>query len=154
MPSHIVSAELTKPSNLHSQQNRIRKEEQAALRQLDIQRILNSVRLLGYEVPVSPNALNDPATTFFHVSLGPINRLLALFEAIHVELKALMLILNQPVDALSTNPEVRMWKEQMLTRVLVEIIPALSILSERVGRDAAASLSLHNGGVRLNVGCS
>ena len=69
----------------------------------------------------------------------------------HTELNSLMRLLNEPVGDYVGNTEVRRQKEVLLTRLLVQVLPALSILSERVGREAAGSLKVQNGGVRLNV---
>lgn len=130
-------------------------EENAILGGLDLDRVLSLLRLLGYESPAMPNALDDePAFTFFHRSIDPIHRLRTLLQGIHTELNNLMPILNQRSDVSAADVEVRAWQEDILTRLLIEVVPGLSILSERVGRETAASLNSHRGGVKLNVGGS
>ena len=138
--------------DLHSTQEGISEQEQAMLREFDIERILNSIRLLGYDVPTTSHMLNSPAITFFDARSDPICRLLALVGAMHTELNRLSQFVDEHANSLGGNVEGRRWREEALTKVFVEVVPALGVLSERVGRQAAASLDLHNGGLRFDVG--
>ena len=58
------------------------------LRDVDI--ILKSIRILGYEDPDTSGLLDDRlVASFFHVDLGPIQRLFALIKSIGAELDSL-----------------------------------------------------------------
>ena len=79
-----------------------------------------------------PDVRIDPATTYFHVNLNLIHRLLALIEQIHKGLEILMQIVKKPVDVFDVNLEAQTWKERILTKLVIEIIPALGVLSREL----------------------
>lgn len=148
-------SETNQVSDPYSERQGLSHEENAIFGELDLDRVLDLLRLLGYESPAMPNALDDePAFTFFHRSIDPIHRLRTLLQGIHTELNNLMPVLNQRDDVFAADVDAREWKEDILTRLLIEVVPGLSILSERVGRETAASLNLNRGGVKLSVGNS
>ncbi|KAK5135485.1 hypothetical protein LTR08_005274 [Meristemomyces frigidus] len=164
LPTRIASGELTEPFDIHGQQqDDLTNEEQGILRTLDVERILTSLRLLGYEVNQSPQLtavperdstpgahetvpglLQGAAATFFHENADPLQRLWALIITFHQELDRLM-----PALAPQTFPygDERRWKEEITMGLLTQISPALGRLGERVTGQVGKVLREHEAGV-------
>ncbi|KAK5122258.1 hypothetical protein LTR85_004168 [Meristemomyces frigidus] len=169
LPSRIASGQLSQLFNFHAQTDEdIRSEEQAVLRQMDIDRIVTSIRLLGYEVNqapgfspspdiqavlgafnTAPGVLQGPAATFFHTNADPLERLTALVISMHQELDILM-----PKLAPADHPyhDALRWKEDIALGLLTRVSPALGRLVERVTGQVGGVLQQHQGGVRFFVG--
>lgn len=151
LPSRIRSGEFNQPFNLHSQQAGLSEEECAMLRQVDIERILTSIRILGYDVPMRPGVLNGPIVTFFHEQTNPVHRLEALIGTIQAEFTNIMIAIKRPRSAVSGDLGIDRSNEQALTQLVAGFIPHLAELSARVGGQVSESLRAHQAEVRLNV---
>ena len=165
LPSGIASGELTKPSATHvEQQDNLTAEKHAFPRQLDVERILTSLRLLGYEVNESasaecndtsgayetaPGVLQGAAATFFHGKADPIQHFWALIITFHQELDRLMPALGSAAFPFADDTR---WKEEVTMGLLTQISPALGRLGERVNGQVAGVLKQHEASVKFFAG--
>lgn len=156
LPTRIASGEFLKPFNFHAQTDDLTDEEQVILRQMDIERILNSIRLLGYEVNQAPGTsgvLQGHGVTFFHINADPLQRLSSLVTSMHQELDRLVPMLHeQPRRPMVIDGTANRWKEDATMGLLTQIMPAVGRLGDRLAREAAVVVEAHQGRLRFYVG--
>ncbi|KAI7537463.1 hypothetical protein KC331_g10912 [Hortaea werneckii] len=155
-PSRFPSSELSKSFDLHTQTGTT-ESERAILRNTDIQRILNSAGVLGYDVDFGEEAPFDgPAVILYSRNSDPVAKFKALTVSFGNELRRL-----EPLLARQTRGDVvvgdgdpgwRRWKEDTALRLLTIITPAMGRLLERLTATAGGAIGQHDGGVRFFVG--
>ncbi|KAK4548608.1 hypothetical protein LTR36_009518 [Oleoguttula mirabilis] len=170
LPTRMASRQLSQSLNFHAEPDEdLDIEERAILRRrMDVERVLNSIRLLGYEVNHAPGetpspdtqavlgahvtasgVLQGPTATFYHTGADPLQKLMGLIISMHQELDMLM---PKLAPQTISNHDGTRWKEDMTLGLLTGISPALGRLSERVIGQAGGIVLQHQGGVRLFVG--
>ncbi|KAI7381530.1 hypothetical protein KC336_g18819 [Hortaea werneckii] len=155
-PSRFPSSELSKAFDSHTQTGTTESEREI-LRNIDIQRILNSAGILGYDVDFGEEAPFDgPAVILYSRNSDSVARLKALTVSFGNELRRLepFLARQTPGDMAGggADPEWRRWKEDTVLRLLTIIAPAMGRLLERLTATAGGAIGQHDGGVRFFVG--
>lgn len=150
LPTRIASRELKKPFNLHSQAEGLSPEEQACLRHEDIRRILSSIQILGYETPAPLSAFIGPTIAFFTNQSDSVQRMLALVAEVHGEFDSVLSALrhvDRDNDDQSQDDQI---KEEILSQLFFQVMPAVEDLSGRVARETTAAAESLRGAVRLS----
>ncbi|KAI7214340.1 hypothetical protein KC333_g6063 [Hortaea werneckii] len=155
-PSRFPSSELSKSFDLHTQTGTT-ESERAILRNIDIQRILNSAGILGYDIDFGEEGPFDgPAVILYSRNSDPVARLKALTVSFGNELKRLEPVLARQTSSNLTggggDPEWRRWKEVTVLRLLTIVTPAMGSLLERLTATAGGAICQHDGGVKFFVG--
>ncbi|KAI6895057.1 hypothetical protein KC318_g3858 [Hortaea werneckii] len=155
-PSRFPSSELSKSFDLHTQTGTT-ESERAILRNIDIQRILNSAGILGYDVDFGEEAPFDgPAVILYSRNSDPVARFKALTVSFGNELRRLEPFLARQTSSDLVgdggDPEWRRWKEVTVLRLLTIITPAMGRFLERLTATAGGAIGQHDGGVRFFVG--
>ncbi|KAI6909447.1 hypothetical protein KC318_g8725 [Hortaea werneckii] len=155
-PSRFPSSELSKSFDLHTQTGTT-ESERAILRNIDIQRILNSAGILGYDIDFGEEAPFDgPAVILYSRNSDPVARLKALTVSFGNELRRLEPFLARQtrgdVVGGDGDPKWRRWKEDTVLRLLTITTPATGRLLERLTATAGGAIGQHDGGVRFFVG--
>ncbi|KAI7239801.1 hypothetical protein KC330_g1695 [Hortaea werneckii] len=155
-PSRFPSSELSKSFDLHTQTGTT-ESERAILRNIDIQRILNSEGILGYDVDFGEEAPFDgPAVILYSRNFDPVSRLKVLTVSSGNELRRLEPLLAWQIQGGVVvgdgDPEWRRWKDDTVLRLLTIITPATGRLLERLTATAGGAIGQHDGGVRFFVG--
>ncbi|GAB1735200.1 hypothetical protein NU219Hw_g265t1 [Hortaea werneckii] len=155
-PSRFPSSELSKPFDFHTQTGTTESEREI-LRNIDIQRILNSAGILGYDVDFGEEApFGGPAVILYRRNPDPVARLKALTVSFGNELRRLEpLLARQTPDVMvrgGGNPEWGQWKEDTVLRLLTIITPAMGRLLERLTATAGGAIDQHDGGLRFFFG--
>lgn len=157
-PSRFPSSELSKPFDSHTQTGTT-ESERVILRNIDIQRILNSAGILGYDVDFGEEAPFDgSAVILYSRNSDSVARLKALTVSFGNELRRLEPFLarqtpgDNDIAAGGGDPGWRRWKEDTLLRLLTIIAPAMGRLLERLTASAGGAIGQHDGGVRFFVG--
>ncbi|KAI7192560.1 hypothetical protein KC316_g5316 [Hortaea werneckii] len=155
-PSRFPSSELSKSFDLHTQTGTTESEREI-LRNIDIQRILNSAGILGYDVDFGEEAPFDgPAVILYSRNADPVARFKASTLSFGNELKRLEPFLARQTRADvvggDEDPEWGRWKEDTVLRLLTIITPAMGRLLERLTATAGGAVGQHDRGVRFFVG--
>lgn len=125
-------------------------QSRAYVSQLDqqsLEQVLNCMPMIGYPVP-DHHAHGEPLIPTFHEEVSPIERMMALVNACNVELDKLMLYVNKPDRTPAADIDVRKWKEDMISRLLKDVMPGIGQLSHRIARKTAESMERHRVGRR------
>lgn len=111
--------------------------------------LLSGLASLNYRIPHG-TTLDSPILVLFKHEINGTTCLEELIRKMAVELEHLIVVIHQrPQFPAKT---VNVWKEDQMTDLLTEIVPALAKLIERIGVEVKHTLRTQDGGLRVHVG--